>query len=208
MFHNISFAKMRISIADKANFIIEFDGSKLEIGREYAVRVQVDQAEASSYATSEYVYTIMIPEPWNSMGQGIYFDDLLWTILEGGEAYQGVGAYVEFQQHALAPNRIRAVNVYAPETIGTMWGGVPQFFNFTAGDAKTYVVFDITDPNNVKFGEVCTDSQGNKAQVVFLNCKVVGDQNGTLFDLACLVWEDAGPVVLKNGIISFPSKDE
>lgn len=192
--------------AAEANFTIEFDGSKLEIGREYAIRVQVDQTEASSYATSEYVYTIMIPEPWTSMGQGIYFDDLLWTILEGGEQYQGVGAYVEFQQHALEPNRIRAVNVYAPETIGTMWGGVPQFFNFTAGDADTYVEFDITDPNNVKFGEVYTHSEAGNAQVVFLNCKVVGDQNGTLYDLACLVWESAGPVVLKDGIISFPKE--
>lgn len=190
--------------ADKANFIIEFDGSKLEIGREYAVRVQVDQTEASSYATSEYVYTIMIPEPWNSMGEGIYFDDLLWTLVEGGEQYQGVGAYVEFQQHALEPNRIRAVNVYAPETIGTMWGGVPQFFTFTAGDAKTYVEFDITDPNNVKFGEVYTDSEAGNAQVVFLNIKVPYKE--TLYDLACLVWESAGPVVLKNGIISFPKE--
>ena len=199
---NVSFA------ADEAeaNFTIQFDGSKLEIGRKYAIRVQVDQAEASSYAASEYIYSIMIPEPWNSMGQGIYFDDLLWTLLEGGEAYQGVGAYVEFQQHALETNRIRAVNVYAPETIGAMWGGVPQFFTFTAGDADTYVEFDITDPNNVKFGEVYTDSEGGNAQVVFLNCKVVGDQQGNLYDLACLVWESAGPVVLKDGIISFPTQ--
>lgn len=192
--------------AEEAAFTVEFDGSKLEIGKEYAIRVQIDQAEASNYATSEYIYTIMVPEPWNSMGQGIYFDDLLWNTIDGGEGYQGAGVYVEFQQHALEPNRIRAVNVYSPATIGAMWGGVPQFFNFTAGEETTYVDFDITDPNNVKFGEVYTHPEAGNAQVVFLNISIVGDQQGTLYDLACLVWEDAGPVVLKDGIISFPTQ--
>lgn len=191
--------------ADEAKFTVEFDGSKLEVGKEYAIRVQIDQAEASNYATSEYIYTIMVPEPWTSMGEGIYFDDLLWWLLDGGEAYQGNGAYVEFQQHALEPNRLRAVNVYAPATIGAMWGGVPQFFNFTAGDATTYVDFDITDPNNVKFGETITIPDAGDAQVAYLNISVVGDQQGNVYDLACLVWADAGPVVLKDGVISFPT---
>ena len=192
--------------AEEATFTVEFDGSKLKAGKEYAIRVQIDQAEASNYATSEYVSTIMIPEPWSSIGQGIYFDDLLWNTLDGGEAYQGAGVYVEFEQHDLEPNRIRAVNVYAPATIGAMWGGVPQFFNFTAGEETTYVEFDITDHNNVKFGEVYTDSEAGNAQVVFLNISIVGDSQGTLYDLACLVWEDAGPIVLKDGVISFPTQ--
>mgnify|MGYP006364037419 FL=1 len=82
----------------EATFTISFDGSKLEIGKEYAIRVQLDQAEASSYATSEFIYTIVLPEPWVSIGEGIYFDDILWALIDGGEEVQGVGAYVEFQQ--------------------------------------------------------------------------------------------------------------
>ncbi|MBR2428738.1 MAG: hypothetical protein IKB15_02005 [Alistipes sp.] len=190
----------------ESKIVINFDGTELVTGIKYPVKIKLAEEEASSYAISEYTFNIYIPEPWNSMGQGIYFDDLLWTILDGGEMYQGVGAYVEFQQHALEPNRIRAVNVYAPETIGTMWGGVPQFMTFTAGEETTYVEFDITDPNNVKFGEVYTDSEAGNAQVVYLNIKVVGDQQGTLYDLACLVWESAGPVVLKDGVITFPTQ--
>lgn len=188
----------------EAVFTISFDGSKLEIGKEYAIRVQLDQAEASSYATSEFIYTIVVPEPWKSIGEGIYFDDILWALIEGGEEVQGAGAYVEFQQHELEPNRYRAVNVYAPATIGAMWGMVPTWMNFTAGDADTYVEFDITDPQNVRFGETIV-VDGDSAQVVFLNIAVVGDQQGTLYDTACLVWEEAGPITYKDGVIKFPT---
>lgn len=187
--------------ATEANLTITFDGSKLEIGKKYGVSIKLDEAEASKYAISEYTFTVMIPEPWVSLGEGIYFDDLLCRMMEEADAFAGSGAYVEFEQHELNANRIRVKNAYSAATIGAMWGGVPTFFNFTA-EGDTYVEFDITDPNNVIAGDVLEFSDGSKACAYPLHIDV--SNNGTVYQLYCLTWMDS-PIVLEDGIIKFPT---
>lgn len=189
----------------EATLTVEFDGSQFEIGEPYTMKIKLDENEASTYGIAEASFKIMIPEPWSSMGNGIYFDDFLCYLMEGGEEFSGQGAYVAFEQSDLNPNLIRAKNVYAPATLGAMWGGVPQFMTFTAtGDS--YVNFDITDPNNVIVGDVYTmvDDSGKEFKACATPLYIKVSIGGTAYDLYLWTWMDS-PIVLQDGIIKFPT---
>ena len=179
---------------------VEFDGAALEIGKKYGIKIQLDQAEATAYAVSEYTFTVMIPEPWNSLGMGIYFDDCICHILDDATPYQGVGTYVEFQQHAIESNRIRVVNPFGPETIAAMWGGLPSWMVFTSQET-TYLEFDITDPENLQVvgGVELQDGAGTKYIAYMMDIYV------DPYDL-CFFWNTSYPIVLKDGIIKFPTE--
>ena len=56
--------------ATESTIKVEFDGSKLIVGKKYDIKIQLDQAEATAYAISEYTFSVTLPEPWVSMGQG------------------------------------------------------------------------------------------------------------------------------------------
>ena len=184
----------------ESKLTITFDGSQLNFGEKYALTIKLDEKEASKYAIAEYTYTIMVPEPWISMGEGIYFDEVLCMMFAEPDGFRGLGAYVEFEQHELEPNRLRAKDVYSPATLGAMWGLVPSWMSFISNDT-TYVEFDITDPNNVIVGDVIELSNGTstiKACMVSMNVNVDGK-----YDLAFMVYEDT-PIVLQDGIVKFP----
>lgn len=188
----------------EATYTISFDGGALEIGKTYSILVQLSQKEASSYAISEAVFTVMIPEPWTSMGEGIYFDDFLCNLMQEADAFRGAGAYVEFEKSDLDENRIRVVNPFAPATIGAMWGAVPEWLGFMTTDT-TYLEFDIADPANVKLAYQLEFSNGSMANVAPLNIQL--SSGGTIYDLYLLVWSDS-PIVLEEGIIKFPTTGE
>ncbi|MBR5584715.1 MAG: hypothetical protein IKW36_00540 [Alistipes sp.] len=194
----------------ESTLAITFNGAELVEGQAYTVTIKLDEKEATQYGVSEFSFTVMLPEPWVSMGVGIYFDDLLCGMLEEADAFRGTGAYVEYEQNAKNPNRIRVKNVYAPETIGAMWGAVPSWMTFTAtGD--TYVEFDITDPNHVIAGQVfeMEDEAGNVATAYGfpLYISVVGDSAGNVYDLYGFTWSES-PIVLADGIITFPTNGD
>jgi hypothetical protein len=139
------------------------------------------------------------------LGEGIYIDELLCYMLAEADSFIGTGAYVEFEQHDLEKNRVRAKNVYAQATIGAMWGGVPSWMTFTAtGD--TYVEFDITDPNNVVAGQVLEfeNEDGSTAQACAYPLYIQAAAGGVMYDLYCLTWMDS-PIVLEGGVITFPT---
>lgn len=183
--------------AEKATLTITFDGSELAMGEEYTVAIKLDEAEASTYATSEATFSIIVPEPWTSMGTGIYFDDLLCNLFEEADAFRGAGAYVEFEQNDLDANRIRVKNPFSMDVLGSMWGGVPSWLTSTA-EGDHYLEFDITDPNNVRVGDPC--EVGGEAAQMFWFYLNMPDNN---YDLCCIV-KDSTPIVLQDGIIKFP----
>lgn len=183
---------------------IEFDGSALVVGQKYDIKIQLDPAEATAYAVSEYTFSVTLPEPWISMGQGIYFDDLLCYALADPSALQGVGTYVEFQQHAEETHRIRVVNPYGPETVAAMWGGLPSWMTFAEG--THYIEFDVTDPNNVKIAPnenvvELSDEEGNVVAIAYM----LGINMNSTYDLA-FIWRFDYPIVLKDGIIKYPTE--
>lgn len=184
--------------AETANFTISFDGSKLEIGKEYAIHVQIDQAEASTYATSDYVYTIAIPEPWNSLGTGTYVDDYFRVLMAaaGSEYPAGLSAPVKFEQHAENPNRIRVVNPAAMEVWGYLFSGVPGFVVFS--ESNTYLEFDVTDPNNVLMSQ-------NPAPLGFdISFSDIGACPAALYIIDNEDGSYAAPITYADGIIKFP----
>ena len=184
---------------------IEFDGSALVVGQKYDIKIQLDPTEATAYAVSEYTFSVTLPEPWVSMGQGIYFDDLLCYALADPSTLQGVGTYVEFQQHAEETHRIRVVNPYGPETVAAMWGGLPSWMTFAEG--THYIEFDVTDPNNLKIAPnenvvELSDESGNVVAIAYM----LGiNMNSYNYDLA-FIWRLDYPIVLKDGIIKYPTE--
>lgn len=183
----------------EANFTVTFDGSKLEAGREYGIRVQLDAAEASNYAVSEHVFTIIIPEPWETMGTGTYVDDffrVFMAAIDDSTTYPaGMTAPIEFQKHAVEQNRIRVVNPAGMPVWGNLFTGVPSFLDFDENDI--YLEFDITDHNNVlmaqnpyPLGFIINFSDASCPACLY----VIADENGTY----------AAPIVYQDGVIKFP----
>ena len=151
----------------ETTFTISFDGSKLEIGKEYAIRVQLDQAEASTYAASEAIFKIMVPEPWKSLGKGTYRDDFL-APMYGGPS--GVVVEVEVVQHELEPNRYRMVEPYSQAMCPYIIGGVPEDMTYTG---PGYVEFVVDEAGNVEIpssplGFQLVVEQGGSPQDMFL----------------------------------------
>ena len=182
---------------------VEFDADDLVLGKKYDIKIQLDQAEATAYAISEYTFSVTLPEPWVSMGQGIYFDDLICYALSDPSALVGMGAYVEFEQHAEDANRIRVVNPFGPETVAAMWGGLPNWMSFVEG--TSYIEFDITDPNDVKIAP-CDSLIEFTVEGYTYNAFMLGISiPAKSYDLA-FSWDPAAKFVLKDGIIKFPAE--
>lgn len=163
----------------EAAFTISFDGSKLEIGKEYAIRVQLDQAEASTYAASEAIFKIMVPEPWKSLGKGTYRDDFL-APMYGGPS--GVVVEVEVVQHELETNRYRMVEPYSQALCPYIIGGVPEDMTYTG---PGYVEFVVDEAGNVEIpssplGFQLVVEQGGSPQDFFL-ATVYADANTPMY---------------------------
>ena len=189
--------------ATESTIKVEFDGSELVMGKKYDIKIQLDQAEATAYAISEYTFSVILPEPWVSMGQGIYFDDLICYSLADPSALVGMGAYVEFEQHAEEANRIRVVNPFGAETVAAMWGMVPNWMSFVEG--TSYIEFDITDHNDVKIAP-CDNLVEFTYEGYTYNAFMLGiGIPANSYDLA-FSWDPAQKFVLKDGIIKFPAE--
>jgi hypothetical protein len=189
--------------ATESTIKVEFDGSELVMGQKYDIKIQLDQAEATAYAVSEYTFSVTLPEPWVSMGQGIYFDDLICYTLADPSALVGMGAYVEFEQHAEESNRIRVVNPFGAETVAAMWGGLPSWMAFAEG--TSYIEFDITDPNDVKIAP-CANLVEFTYEGYTYNAFMLGiSMPAQGYNLA-FSWDPSQKFVLKDGIIKFPAQ--
>ncbi len=191
--------------ATESTIKVEFDGSALVMGQKYDIKIQLDQAEATAYAVSEYTFSVTLPEPWVSMGQGIYFDDCICHVLQDPTGYQGVGTYVEFQQHEVETHRIRVVNPFSADVIAAMWGGLPSWMQFTATEDK-YLEFDITDPENVMIAPSedlveLSDKSGNTYYVYMMSIYIPDSDYALGF-----WWDPKYPIRLVDGIIKFPTE--
>ncbi len=183
--------------SEKGQLTIGFDASQLVKGMKYSIAIKLDENEASTYAVSEATFTILLPEPWTTMGTGIYFDEILCELFAEADTFRGLGAYVEFEQNDLDPNRIRVKNPFSFDVLGSMWGLVPAWLAYTATE-DVYLEFDITDPTNVRVGDPI-ELGGEAAQYFMFNLNMP-DNN---YDLCCVVY-DSTPIVLEDGIIKFP----
>lgn len=174
---------------------IGFDADKLEPTVPYVISLQVKGEEhQGNYGPSSVKFAITLPEPWVSLGTGVYFDDFL-NILEDGIP-GGLGTYVEFEVHADNPKRIRVVNPFSMEVFANLWGGVPGYLQWNS-EENHYLEFDITDPTNVlveTFYELPFKINFSDAGLLQAYMLIDANEDGSYVE----------PVVLEDGFIKFP----
>ena len=184
----------------ETTYTIAFDGSQLVEGKEYSILVQLQPTEATNYAISEYVFTIIIPEPWEEWGEGLYVDDYYRDLmaLAGVNIEPGYVAPVAFEKHGDNPNRIRVKNPASENVFGNLWGSVPGFLNFDGKDH--YIEFDITDPNNVVLAEnpVMLGFDINFSDGAVPACLYVPENEDGSY---------RAPITFKDGFITFPQNN-
>lgn len=137
-----------------ANLTINYDFAKMGYGNEFAVQISIDPAVASTVGLSSYAFTVVVPEPWKSLGMATFTDTFFFL-----DSYK-----VEVQQNELNPNYFRLVYPYheAFEVDddgywGGPWENTDEYMNLyllqpgeTLGDAT------ITQEDLVYFDPFCT----------------------------------------------------
>lgn len=188
---SVSFAEGEI----ESKVTIGFDADQLEPTVPYVISLQVKGEEyQGNYGPSSVKFAVTLPEPWVSLGTGVYFDDFL-NILEDGIP-GGLGTYVEFEVHADNPKRIRVVNPFSMEVFANLWGGVPGYLEWNS-EENHYLEFDITDPTNVlvePFYELPFKINFSDAGLLQAYMLIDTYDDGSYVE----------PVVLEDGFIKFP----
>lgn len=107
----VSFSAGEKTATIVVNYVIDL----LEYEDAQQFQVTLDEASATAYGASSIVITAVYPQPWTSLGQGIYADEG-WWLDDNNPA-----AYVTFYQNDLDPNLFRVSNPYnwLSETEGT-----------------------------------------------------------------------------------------
>ncbi len=127
--------------ATSAPVTISFDNEKIADGAVYDFDVTV--ADASTYGVGSYVFTIMKPEPWISMGTALYTDDLVCSLynIGGGQVFTWE---VELQKHGQDEGLYRLVNPY--EYMGRLVQGA-----IYDNSQDYYLTFRVREDNSVVF---------------------------------------------------------
>lgn len=166
--------------ATSAPVTISFDNEKIADGAVYDFDVTV--ADASTYGVGSYVFTIMKPEPWETIGTGIYVDDIVCSLynIGGGKT---LSWKVEIQQNGLDKTLYRLVNPYA--TMAKMVNGA--IFD----TSKDYsITFHVMEDNSVYFSPnpFCTGITLDPSYGVIYGAQM-----------------KAGIGVYEDGVITFPA---
>lgn len=166
--------------ATSAPVTISFDNEKIADGAVYDFDVTV--AGASTYGVGSYVFTIIKPEPWETIGIGIYTDDIVCSLynIGGGKT---LSWKVEIQQNGLDKTLYRLVNPYA--TMAKMVNGA--IFD----TSKDYsITFHVMEDNSVYFSPnpFCTGITLDPSYGVIYGAQM-----------------KAGIGVYEDGVITFPT---
>lgn len=126
-----------------APYTITFDPAKISEGQFFDFSIALPADAVSNYGDGTYAFTIGKPEPWESIGIGIYTDDIACSLynIGGGKT---LSWNVEIQQNGLDKTLYRLVNPYA--TMAKMVNGA------TFDSANQYnITFRIREDNSVVF---------------------------------------------------------
>lgn len=178
----------------ETTYTITFDVAQLEAGVKYEVLIQVKDAEfRGNYGISSLSFTIGLPEPWVSLGEGIYRDNFYNALVSGLDP--GYMALVDIQQHAIETHRVRAYGVFGRNMMAAFYGGIPEFVEYHTEDMS--LEFDMTDSEAIIInGDSNATFGGSPAQSVGFYLDGLNLH---------LVMNDATKLgVYRDGIISFP----
>lgn len=134
--------------AKKATFSIPVDMNEIEYGDKFSLILKIT-AEITQYAISEITIVAEFPEPWISLGKGIFTEDF-W--------YED-SAEVEIQQNQVAPNQFRIVDPFSVMA-KTMSGDEEDY---------AYLYFRVLKP-----GEVISDITVTENDLVYFSSTSTG----------------------------------
>ena len=92
----------------KATLKITYDAAEIGFDNFSDLSIKIGDEYTSVYGKSEYLFTIGVPSPWESLGEATYADDYVstWFGVDNDE-YK-----VEIQENLLQPGLFRLVNPY------------------------------------------------------------------------------------------------
>lgn len=130
----------------KTSLVITFDRSRLTDGASYAIALAVDDPTMTTpYGAAVLNLNLTVPEPWRSLGTGLFSDAFLFE-----KTYK-----LEIQQHELQPTRFRVVNPYAGGLIEEEYYEKPE----ETANAAEYLEFILMRPGN-KLNDVTITKEG------------------------------------------------
>ena len=92
----------------KATLKITYDAAEIGFDNFSDLSIKIGDEYTSVYGKSEYLFTIGVPSPWESLGEATYADDYVSTWFGvGNDEYK-----VEIQENLLQPGLFRLVNPY------------------------------------------------------------------------------------------------
>ena len=119
----------------KIAYTVSFDRASLESGATYDLTLEIaDETLQVPFGISALVLKLKVPEPWKSLGTGLFSDPFLFD-----DTYS-----VEIQQHELQPTRFRVVAPYNE-------GLVREEYYESAAEtenASEYLEFTLMQPGN------------------------------------------------------------
>ncbi len=165
-----------------APYTITFDPAKISDGQTFDFSISLPAEATSNYGEGTYAFTIGKPEPWESIGIGIYTDDIVCSLynIGGGKT---LSWKVEIQQNGLDKTLYRLVNPYA--TMAKMVNGA--IFD----TSKDYsITFHVMEDNSVYFSPnpFCTGITLDPSYGVIYGAQM-----------------KAGIGVYEDGVITFPA---
>ena len=87
---------------------VTYDAEKIGFDNFSDLSIKIGEEYTSVYGKSEYLFTIGVPSPWESLGEATYADDYVSTWFGvGNDEYK-----VEIQENLLQPGLFRLVNPY------------------------------------------------------------------------------------------------
>ena len=130
------------------------EGVGLTIGKMFEIEVMIkDVKHHGNYGLSRKTFSVGIPETWRDLGDdqedpdlklGSYTEDyFVWLYgVDGGNTVT-----VTIEESEAIKGRYRMKNVFSPDNVVAMLGGIPSDMQFASGD--TYIIIDATNPEKV-----------------------------------------------------------
>ena len=126
----------------------------ISVGSLYEIEVMIkDVQHQGNYGLSRKTFGVGIPETWRDLGDdqedpelklGSYTEDyFVW--LYGVDAGNTVAITIEESEARKGVYRMK--NVFSPDNVVAMLGGIPSDMQFASGD--TYIIINASDPENV-----------------------------------------------------------
>lgn len=172
--------------SEDASLRISFDGNALEMGKPYEVTLLLKN-EFTAYGDKSVTVTIQIPEPWTSLGKGMWREDIfnVWYDVDNLE-YE-----VTIEESDLNPGYYRIVNLYSDGLLDQLFGQ-----DMSGYCVDNNFLIDATDPDHVVI----------PAQKIGVN---LGDGDilvmSAISDYVTGISEDLYGT-MENGVITFPAK--